>query len=374
MATQPTQVTQYQTGIAPELAPYMQNLLGQQAARTYTYEKDASGNPVMVGPEGQSLTQNEQGQYIDPATGNVVTAASPKISGFQPFKAYGTDRVAGLQGLQTTAFDAAKNLGYDPTTQSAAAGIGSLARQAGMTSYQPTSFNTQSFAQPGTAASFMNPYMQNVVDIQKREAQRAAGIAGTQQQAQATQAGAFGGSRDAIMRAERERNLATQLGDIQATGSSAAYNQAMQQFNAEQAARQQAAQLGEQSRQYGAGLGLQGLQAGLSGYGQLAGVGQNLYGQNIGNITLQSQLGTQQQQQAQNLATAKYQDWLSAQQYPQQQMDVLASYIRGTPMSTTAASTYAAPPSTLSQIAGLGTTGIAGLGLYNAMNPQQPTR
>ena len=373
MATQPTQVTQYQTGIAPELAPYMQNLLGQQAARMYTYEKDASGQPVMVGPEGQALTKNEQGQYVD-ETGAIVKAAAPKISGFQPFKAYGTDRVAGLQGLQTTAFDAARNLGYDPTTQSAAAGIGSLAKQAGMTSYQPTSFSAQSFAQPGTAASFMNPYMQNVVDIQKREAQRAAGIAGTQQQAQAVQAGAFGGSRDAIMRAERERNLATQLGDIQATGSSAAYNQAMQQFNAEQAARQQAAQLGEQSRQYGAGLGLQGLQAGLSGYGQLAGVGQNLYGQNIGNITLQSQLGTQQQQQAQNLATAKYQDWLSAQQYPQQQMDVMASYIRGTPLSTQSASAYAAPPSTLSQIAGLGTTGIAGLGLYNAMNPQQPNR
>ena len=127
----------------------------------------------------------------------------------------------------------------------------------------------------------------------------------------------------------------------------------------------------EQSRQYGAGLGLQGLQTGLSGYGQLAGVGQNLYGQNIGNITLQSQLGTQQQQQQQNIETAKYQDWLSKQAYPQQQMDVLASYIRGTPMTTQSASTYAAPPSTVSQIAGLGTTGIAGLGLYNAMNPQQ---
>ena len=434
MATQPTQVTQYQTGIAPELAPYMQNLLGQQAARMYTYEKDASGQPVMVGPEGQPLTKNEQGQYVDSA-GTVINAASPKISGFQQFQAYG-DRTAGFQDLQNRAFGAAQNLGYDPTTQTAASGIQSLAQQAGQTSYSPlqAAYNevngpnlqqyqmgpaervrTQSFAQPGAAASYMNPYIQDVVSAQQREARRASSIAGQAEQAQAVGRGAFGGSRDALMRAERQRNLATQLGDIQATGLNSAYQQAQQQFNAEQNARltaqqanqqagltssiqnlnallgvqqlgsgqnlqaqlanQQAGltaqQLQEQSRQYGAGLGLQGLQAGMSGYGQLAGVGQNLYNQNIGNITLQSQLGTQQQQQEQNKINTQYQDWLSKQNYPQQQMDVMASYIRGTPLSTQSASTYAAPPSTLSQVVGLGTAGVGAYGMYNAMNPQQ---
>lgn len=507
MATAPTQVTQYQTGIAPELAPYMQNLLGQQAARMYTYEKDASGQPVMTGPEGQPLTKNAQGQYVD-STGAVVTAAMPKISGFQQYEGYerpettttinntwfdklmgrtpqtittpARSRVAGLTELQTGAFDAAKKLGYDPTTQAAATGIQSLAQRAGQISYDPSQavnrfqapsayqtgqfspnqvnapdlqqyqmgpaerVRTQSFAMPGAAEAYMSPYMQNVVDIQQREARRAAQIGAQQQAADAVGRGAFGGSRDAIMRAERERNLATQLGDIQATGQQAAYSQAQQQFNQEQQARlaaqqanQQAGltvggqnlqallgiqqlgagqnlqaqlanqqqgmtaqqlaeqsrqfgagqgmtaaqlaaqyglsadQLAEQSRQYGAGLGLQGLQTGLSGYGQLAGVGQNLYGQNVGNITLQSQLGTQQQQQNQNIETAKYQDWLAKQNYPQQQMDVMASYIRGTPLSTTSASQYTAAPSTLSQVAGLGTTGIAGLGLYNAMNRPQ---
>ena len=129
---------------------------GQQAARTYTYEKDASGQPVMVGPEGQPLTKNDQGQYVDQA-GQVVTAASPKISGFQQFTPYGTDRVAGLTGLQTGAFSAAERLGYDPTTQAAASGIEGLAQRAGMMSYQPTDYRAQSFAQPGTAASFMSP-------------------------------------------------------------------------------------------------------------------------------------------------------------------------------------------------------------------------
>ena len=92
----------------------------------------------------------------------------------------------------------------------------------------------QSFTNAGTAGSYMSPYMQNVVDIQKREAQRQSGIQGTQQQAQAAQAGAFGGSRDAIMRAERERNLGTQMNDIQAQGLQSAFNAAQNQYNTEQ--------------------------------------------------------------------------------------------------------------------------------------------
>jgi len=92
----------------------------------------------------------------------------------------------------------------------------------------------QSFTTAGTAGTYMSPYMQNVVDIQKREAERQSGIQGTQQQAQAAQAGAFGGSRDAIQRAERERNLGTQMNDIQAQGLQSAYQAAQNQYNTEQ--------------------------------------------------------------------------------------------------------------------------------------------
>jgi len=435
----------------------MQNVLGQQAARMYKYEMDAQGNPVLD------------------------EAGMPKITGFQPYEGYETDtrsRVAGPTTLQTGTYEAAKNLGYDPRTLAASTGIEALAKKAGDTAYSTSSYGNQfnapqayqtgqftpsqvsapslqqyqmgpaerigtdSFNQAGTAQNYMSPYMQNVVDIQQREARRASDIAGQQQAAQAVGRGAFGGSRDAIMRAERERNLGMQLGDIQATGQQAAFQNAQQQFNAEQArqlqaqqANQQAGltssiqnlnallgiqqlgsgqtmqsqlanqqygmtaqqlaeqsrqfgagqgmtaaqlaaqyglsadQLNEQSRQYGAGLGLQGLQTGLSGYGQLSNVGQNLYGQNIGNLTLQNQFGTQQQQGNQNVETAKYQDWLSKQNYPQQQLDTMASYIRGTPVSTTSASQYTAAPSNISQIAGIGLTGSA---IYNNLNPAQP--
>ena len=131
---------------------------------------------------------------------------------------------------------------------------------------------TKSFIDQGTAASYMSPYMQQVVDVQQREAQRQADIAGQAQQAQAARSGAFGGSRDSIMRAEAARNLATQKGGIQAQGLQNAFQQAQQQFNAEQ------------------GYGLQGQianqQAGLT-------VGQQNLGAQLGIQQLGTQTGTQ---------------------------------------------------------------------------------
>jgi hypothetical protein len=100
---------------------------------------------------------------------------------------------------------------------------------------------TSSFTQPGATDAYMSPYMQSVVGIQQREAQRQADIASTRRGAQFAQSGAFGGSRQAIENAEAARNLATQKGDIQAQGSQAAFQAAQGQFNTEQQAALQAA-------------------------------------------------------------------------------------------------------------------------------------
>ena len=117
--------------------------------------------------------------------------------------------------------------------------------------------DTSSFAAPGTAASMMSPYMQNVVDIQTREALRQDAIAKQARAAQAVRSGAFGGTREGVVEAEAQRNLATQLGDIQAAGLQQAYQQAQQQFNAEQQAKIAAGQANQQYGVQGAQLGLQ---------------------------------------------------------------------------------------------------------------------
>lgn len=146
---------------------------------------------------------------------------------------------------------------------------------------------TQSFAQPGSADAYMSPYMQSVVGIQQREAQRQADIASTQRGAQAVASGAFGGSRQAIMDAEAARNLAQQKGDIQATGLQSAFQQAQGQFNAEQQARLQAQQANQQAgltvgqQNLAANLGVQQLGAGQSLQAQLANQQQGMEAQRL---------------------------------------------------------------------------------------------
>jgi hypothetical protein len=159
------------------------------------------------------------------------------------------------------------------------------------------------------------------------------------------------------------RDLARQKGDIQATGLQNAYSQALSQFNQEQQQRQQAAQLGEQSRQYGAGLGLQGLQTALSGANTLGTIGQNQYTQNMGINQLQNQYGGQQQQQMNTILGNQYQDFLNKQNQPYKQLGFMSDIIRGAPLSQMGSTIYSTPPSAVQNIAslGLGAAGISKL-------------
>ena len=84
-------------------------------------------------------------------------------------------------------------------------------------------------------------------------------------------------------------------------------------------------------------------------------------------LGLQNQFGTQQQQQAQNIINQAMQNYQTGQQYPLQQLGQLKSLISGLPTTDVTTTQQQAAPSTASQLAGLGTAGIAGLGLYNAM-------
>jgi hypothetical protein len=84
---------------------------------------------------------------------------------------------------------------------------------------------------------YMSPYMQSVVDQQQRQAQLEFERQGSSRAAQAVQAGAFGGSRQAVQESLAEEALARQMGDIQARGSQSAFEQAAQQFGSDRAAR-----------------------------------------------------------------------------------------------------------------------------------------
>jgi hypothetical protein len=285
--------------------------------------------------------------------------------GENPYQKYDKPRIAEFGDLQKDAMEGARTMGPSSQLGTATNLAGDVGRRAMDTNYQAGQFSGGQFG-GNEAQQYMNPYMQNVVDIQQREAQRQADISGTQRGAQAVKSGAFGGSRQAIMDAEAARNLATQKGDIQAQGLNQSYQQAMAQFNADQARRMQADQLGEQSRQYGAGLGMQGLQTGLQAAGQLGQLGGQQFQQGMDINKLRSAYGGMDQAQRQRGLDVGYQDFLNQQNYPYKQLGFMSDLLRGTPTgSSSVTNMYQPQGSGLQDLAGLG-MGMYGLSKFMA--------
>jgi hypothetical protein len=339
-----------------------------------------------------------------------------------PFQEYTGQRFAGPSELQSRAFQGIGGLG----TPSQFGTASQFATQAGQTAggmgytpsggpsvgqvtsgyqapsaYQAGTFNT-GLGQVGSVQDYMSPYMTGVTDIAGREARRQADITGAAQQAKMAQAGAFGGSRDAIMRAELARNLGTQLEDITTKGLQSAYDRAMQQrmqesqlgleaqrageqsrqFGAQQGltSAQQAAQFGltaqqanqqaaldaarqaEQSRQFGANLGLQGLQQQLGAAQTLGNLGTAQQQAGISGLREQLAAGATQQQQAQNPLDFAYQQFQESMKYPYQQATFQQSLLQGLPLE-------ARPYDEGQGILGsLMQGGLSGLALYNLLN------
>lgn len=314
----PTQVTQTNYGFAPEVAPYAQGLLGQAAALT-----DTSANPYM--------------QY-----------QGERVAQFAPMQMQSYENAATMQTAPQL---------KDATAMAGLAGLGALNTQ-----YTFNPYSTQQFT-GSNVSQYMSPYMNEVVARQQQDAQRQADIAQQAQGAAAARAGAFGGSGDYLMRAQAAGNLARQKGDIQAQGLQAAFQNAQNQFNQSQAQNLAANQLNAQQQQFGAGLGLQGLQTALTSANALGALGGQQYQENMGINALQNQYGLQQQAQMQKDIDTKYQDFLNYQNYPYKQLGFMSDIIRGVPLTQTGSSVYQAPPSTAQNIAslGLGAAGVSKL-------------
>ena len=191
---------------------------------------------------------------------------------------------------------------------------------------------------PAEIAALMNPFLRNVTDIQKREAQRVGDVQEQQLAAQASQAGAFGGSRAAILEAERQRNLNQQLGDIEAQGLAASFqnaqNQLQNQFGRESAS---AAQLGS----LGAAIPAQQFKE----FGALSGIGA---------------ARQQQSQRALDIATQQAREEYG---FPMSTLQDFSSILRGFPLPATqnvSRQSFSPAQPLSTQLLGLG-TGLAGL-------------
>jgi hypothetical protein len=307
----PTQTTAYNTNIPEYAQPYVMNMLNAAQAQIYT----------------------------------------PDMTGFNPYTPYSynpTDYVAGFSPLQQQAQSSAANLQtpgqYAPATGIAGrSALGSLgtARQAGMAGANLAAQSTNPYA----VGAYMNPFLQNALAPSQQLLNQQYGMQGAAQQGAATQAGAFGGSRNALMQGLNEQNRMLAQNQLVGNAYQNAYDRAQQQMNQV------------------AGVGLQGQQTALQGYGQAAGAantlagigGQELAAQQ-GIIGTQTQQGAAQQGQQQQIINQAVQNYATAQQYPMLQLGMLNSMLRGLPMQSTTTSLYQAQPTATQQAIGLGGT------------------
>lgn len=283
------------------------------------------------------------------------------ITGFKPYRPYSTnvqDYFAGFSPMQQQAQRATAGLTVPGQFQQATglAGLGALGSMglAGQAAGAGQQF-AMGATDPRTVQAYMSPYMQNVIDFQKAQALRDFSIGQPMRRAQAIGQGAFGGSRQAIMEAEAERSLMNQLQGIAATGSQKAFEDA------------------QRAQQFGAQLGLQGIQAGLGGLGQaiqgagqLGQLGTAQLGAQQNIISAQAAAGREQQALEQAKINQAIQDYATMQQYPLMQLGFMSNMLRGLPMQATTTQTYQATPSPLTQGLGVlaGAAGARQAGLF----------
>jgi hypothetical protein len=371
---QPTQSTAYQTNLPEYAKPYVMNMLGAAQNQLFTTTPGTDGAPG-------------------------------EITGFKPYTPYSTDPTkyfAGPTGLQTGVYNEAGRMQTpgqfgQATGLAGTAGMGQLgtAQQAGIYGGLGTALGaagamqampafgagqqfTQQVTDPRSMQAFMSPYQQAVTDVAKNAAIREAQLAQQATNLGAARQGTYGGARQALAQAERERNLLSNLSNIQAQGSQAAFDKAMQtqQFGANLGLQGiQTGLQGVQTGMQGIGQGLQGVgaqQAGFAGAGQAASTLGQLGGAqqqaDLARMGFQQQTGQQQQAYQQNIINQAIQDFATAQQYPYMQLSTMSNLLRGLPMQSMSTQQYQAQPSTTQQLLGLAGTGAS---LYGAMGRKE---
>tara|TARA_R100001377_G_scaffold21652_1_gene11481 strand:- start:10809 stop:12695 length:1887 start_codon:yes stop_codon:yes gene_type:complete len=238
--------------------------------------------------------------------------------GDQGFQGFGGPLTAETSNLQNKSFE----------------GIGALKTPTTMGAFTPKTFDAEQ------ATAGMNPYLMASLNPQLDEARRQSEISRVGNAGRMTKAGAFGGSRQALMDMENQRNLETNLANITGKGYASAYDRAQQQFNTQQN-REMAAQ--NTANQYGFDV--------LGGYGAAG--------------------ATQRGIEQQGLSADKAQ-FEEERDFPYKQVQYMQSLLQGLPLE---AQSYSySQPSDMQNLLG-STAGIKDImeSLYGSSGPTPPT-
>ncbi len=300
------------------LAQYFNNPeLMAQAHANYTIGRDPNGPPISPS-EYEAWVQNYQQQQQGTGTGTTGGTTPPPPGGTTtpPTGGGTTPPIFGMPGGNLTGITEAQQ----------AAGVARGIAQS------PGSYNVTSGNLLGGIGMYRDPYESGVVNQTISDLDRARQLMQVGNRSAATQAGAFGGDRQAIVEAETNRayldQVARSAGQLRSQG-----------FD-------RAASLAEQDAQRGMTAGLanqnayfQGRGQQLQGAGLLSSFGGDIFGRTLGTADALSQMGGQQQQMSQDLINADMARFYNAQNYPRESFNFLQGLLTGVPYATTT-STY----------------------------------
>jgi len=287
---------------------------------------DGGGTSVVI-PDVPDYAQ----QYVQ----NILAAGEEEF--IRPYVQYGGPRIAEVSPQRLMAQEAVEQYASEgsPVYGEALDLTRGLIRE----QQQPMTFGS------AEAEAYMSPYYEAVIERQKASAiedyqkQRAA------RDAAAVQAGAFGGSRQAVQEAQAESGLLSRLGQIEAAGRQSAFENAQSQYERDRAARQQA--LGAQA----------------AGIGQLSGLGGAAEQSLLGRISALEEVGAAEEVRRQLALDQAYQEFLRQQAFPEEQLSKFSALIRGQGTQTVDTS----EPNIAQQLLGLGISGVSLAGAINQL-------
>ena len=263
--------------------------------------------PAELKPYYTDILSKAQALYDKRTEEGFVPYEGPTIAQFTPEQEQAFTGIAGLQGQVAPKFAEAERI----TKEAIAPITGEQIQEA------------------------MSPYQQAVIDIEKREAQKAfeQNVLPKVRAAQVA-SGSFGGTRGTLLEAQSLADQARLLSDIQTKGSQAAFQDARAALEAERTrAGQGATQL--------ANIAPQALRTGLAELGA------------------QQSVGEARQQQTQTALDEAYRQFLQEREQPYTDMQKYQAVVTGAPLTTTQ---FAPPPPPQPSLGQQLIGGLAGIG------------
>jgi len=213
----------------------------------------ASGK-ALTGDGSQMPYSAQQLAALSPQQQQALTAATQGVGAYQPYLQQGSAAIGqGIGAVGTGLGAIGSALGQLPEAQQGyrnqqqamldAQALGQTGTQQAQAMTAGANYNFD----PNSYQDFMNPFMNDVIQQQYQDIADQGDIQKNQANAQAVGAGAFGGSRDALLQSEINQNVLDQQARTGSQLRSAGFQQAqgLAQQAASRQAQQQLAQAGQ---------------------------------------------------------------------------------------------------------------------------------